>query len=457
MVSMEKIVAFCKDNGLVFQGSEIYGGLANSWDYGPVGIEMLRNVKDAWWHQFVHKGKYNVGLDAGILMNTKVWEASGHIKNFGDPLTDCKNCKTRHRADKLIEQFSDGKEHVGGWSFEKMMDYINVNKIKCPNCGKCDFTPIRQFKLMLKTHLGVIEDEASEVYLRPETAQGEFVNFKNVQRSMRLKLPFGITQIGKAFRNEITPGNFIFRTREFEQMEQQFFYNPCEKDYWYPYWKNYCYEFLQKIGVNKDNLQFRQHDKEELAHYCKLAFDIEYKYPFGWGELWGIHDRTDFDIKNHQEKSGVNMEYFDPLTNEKIMPFCVETSVGANRLFLVLLLDAYHEETLENGETRVVLKIHPAISAYKVAVLPLNKKKHTEKAQEILNLLSDDFSVTYDEAGSIGKRYRRQDEIGTPFCVTIDDETLEKGTLTIRERDSMKQITLPISDIPEYVRKAIKI
>ena len=439
-LTMEKLVAYCKQYGFIFQGSEIYGGLANTWDYGPLGKELKENIKRCWWKRFIQENRYNYGLDAAILMNPEVWVASGHVASFADPLIDCKKCKTRHRADKLIEEFTHGAETGDGWSNEKLEAYIRDNNIVCPNCGKSDFTPIRQFNLLFETHMGVTDDAKSKVYLRGETAQGIFVNFNNVCRSMRAKVPFGIGQTGKSFRNEITPGNFIFRTREFEQMELEFFCKPGTDLEWFSYWKQYCLNFLEDLGLKAENLRYRDHEKEELSFYSKATTDVEYKYPMGWGELWGIADRTDYDLSVHEKHSKTDLKYLDPETNEKYLPYVIEPSVGVDRLLLAILVDAYHEEELEN-DTREVLKINPALAPYKVNVLPLAKKYHSEKANEVYNMLAKNFMTSYDESGSIGKRYRRADACGTPFCVTIDDETINNNTVTVRDRYTMEQIT----------------
>jgi len=452
---MEKIVNVAKTNGFVYQGSEIYGGLANTWDYGPLGSLLKNNVKQAWIHRFVTLRADNVLIDSAILMNPKTWVASGHVGGFSDPLMDCKVCKTRHRADKLIEDHGDDLV-ADGWTNEEMVAYIKEYNIVCPDCGKQDFTDIRQFELMFKTHMGVVQDDTAVVYLRPETAQGIFVNFKNVQRSSRKKVPFGIGQVGKSFRNEITPGNFIFRTREFEQMELEFFCKPGEDMQWYEYWQDYCMKFLTDLGMKWDNVRMREHSETELSHYSKGTSDIEYKFPFGWGELWGIANRTDYDLKAHETASGVNMEYHDPVTNEKYVPYCIEPSVGLDRLMLALFVDAFDEEQLEDGDLREVMRFHPAIAPYKVAVMPLMKKIN-EGALELFDQLSQKFSVDYDEAGSIGKRYRRQDAIGTPFCVTYDYETIEDGTVTVRHRDDMTQERVAISDLEQYIAERIKL
>lgn len=454
-LTMEKLVNYSKQYGFIFQGSEIYGGLANSWDYGPLGRELKENIKKVWFKRFIQEEKNNYGLDSAIIMNPEVWVASGHVASFADPLVDCKKCKMRHRADKLIEDFTKGKETGDGWNNEKLENYIKDNNITCPNCGSSDFTPIRKFNLLFETHTGVVEDSTSKVYLRGETAQGIFVNFNNVQRTMRAKVPFGIGQIGKAFRNEITPGNFIFRTREFEQMELEFFCKPDTDLEWFEYWKKQCLNFLSDLGLKEENLRYRDHKKEELSHYSKATTDIEYNFPMGWGELWGIADRTNYDLSVHEEHSKEDLKYLDPETNEKYLPFVIEPSVGVDRLLLALLSDSYTEEELEN-DTREVLKIHRALAPYKVAVLPLVKKYHQEKAEEVYKELSKHFMTSYDEAGSIGKRYRRCDAIGTPFCITIDDNTLENNTVTIRDRDTMEQITLNLDEIIDYIDTRVK-
>ena len=453
-MNMEKIVNFCKQYGFIFQGSEIYGGLANTWDFGPVGVELKKNLKNAWMKKFIQEDVNNVGLDSAILMNPKTWEASGHIGTFSDPLIDCKNCKTRYRADKLVED--DGCNEAGAMSDEELIKYINDHKIVCPKCGKLDYTEIRKFNLMFKTFQGVTEDNKSTVYLRPETAQGIFVDFLNVQRSMRLKVPFGIGQVGKSFRNEITPGNFIFRVREFEQMELEFFCKPGTELDWFNYYKEQCKKFLLDIGIKEENLRFRDHAKEELSFYSNATTDIEYNFPFGWGELWGIASRTDYDLTQHEKFSGVSQTYLDPETNEKYIPYVIEPSLGVERLFLMVLCNAYAEEELENGEVREVLHIHPYLAPYKVAVLPLVKKFHKDKAMEVYKNLSKEFMTTYDESGSIGKRYRREDAIGTPFCITIDDETINNNTVTIRNRDTMEQITISLDEVSNYINDKIK-
>ena len=455
-ITQEEIVNYAKQYGFIFQGSEIYGGLANTWDYGPLGRELKENLRRAWWKKFVQENPYNYGLDSAILMNPEVWVASGHVTNFNDPLVDCKACKARFRADKLIEEHTKGKETGDGWSNEELENYLITHEIKCPKCGKQDFTSIRKFNLLFETHQGVTEDSKSKVYLRGETAQGIFVNFLNVWRSMRAKVPFGICQTGKSFRNEITPGNFIFRTREFEQMELEFFCKPGDDLDWFGYWKNFCLDFLKTLGINKDNLRYRDHAKEELSFYSVATTDIEYLFPMGWGELWGIADRTDYDLGVHMEHSGVDLRYLDPETNEKYLPYVIEPSVGLDRLLYAVLVDAYTKETLDNGEEREVLKIHPALAPTKVTILPLIKKVHGDKAMDLYGDLAKYFMCTIDTSGSIGKRYRRSDAIGTPLCITVDDETINNDTVTVRNRDTMEQITLPISDLKDYIEDVIK-
>jgi len=457
-VTMEKIVNLCKNRGFIFSGSEIYGGLANSWDYGPLGVELKNNVKRAWWKKFVQECPYNVGIDSAILMNPQVWVASGHLGGFSDPLMDCKSCKTRHRADTLIEDHI--KENnlnitITGWSNKQMQDFIKENKITCPDCGSSDFTDIRQFNLMFKTFQGVTEDSSATLYLRPETAQGIFVNFKNILRTTRKKVPFGVGQIGKSFRNEITPGNFTFRTREFEQMELEFFCKPDTDLEWFAYWKKYCHDFLLNLGMKAEKLRLRDHAKEELSFYSRATTDFEYLFPFGWGELWGIADRTDYDLSKHQEHSGESMEYFDPETNEKYVPYVIEPSLGADRVTLAFLCDAYDEEELPDGDKRTVLRFHPALAPFKAAVLPLSKKLG-EKATEVYTMLSKHFCVDYDEAGTIGKRYRRHDEIGTPFCITYDFDSLNDNMVTVRDRDTMEQVRIPISELVSYINEKIQ-
>ncbi len=455
--SMEKIVAFCKNRGFVFAGSEIYGGLANSWDYGPLGVEFKNNVKKAWWKKFVQESPYNVGLDAAIIMNRETWVASGHVVNFNDPLIDCKACKMRHRADKLVEAYVQENNlgvNVEAMNNDELSAYIMENNITCPACGKSDFTPIRKFNMMFKTFIGVTEDSQNEVYLRPETAQGIFVNFKNVQRTTRKKIPFGVCQIGKSFRNEITPGNFTFRTREFEQMELEFFCKPGTDLEWFAYWRQKCHDFLLDLGMKDENLRLRDHEQAELSHYSKATTDFEFMFPFGWGELWGVADRTDFDLKAHQTQSGEPMEYFDPETNEKYIPYVVEPSLGADRVALAFLIDAYDEEELEGGDMRTVLRLHPALSPMKAAVLPLSKKL-SEGALKLHAELAKYFPTDYDDSGSIGKRYRREDEIGTPFCITYDFDTETDGCVTIRERDSMQQVRIKIEDVRAYIEEKL--
>ena len=440
-------------SGYYFQGSEIYGGLSNTWDYGPLGSEIKQNIKKMWWKKFVQESSTNVGIDAAILMNPKVWEATGHVSTFNDPLIDCKSCKQRFRADQLIEkEFPD--VDVNGMTNEQMMAFMRENHVKCPNCGKEDFTDIRQFNMMFKTHIGVTEDSKSVVYLRPETAQGMFVNFKNVLRTTRRKLPIGICNVGRAFRNEITPGQMTFRTREFDQMEMEFFCKPGEDLKWFDYWKQYCLNFVDSLGIKKENLRYRDHEQAELAFYSKATTDIEYLFPFGWGEIWGIADRTDYDLKRHIEHSGEALDYLDPETNEKYVPYCIEPSVGLDRLVLMTLSDAYDEEAVGENDTRIVMHLSPAVAPIKAAILPLSKKLE-EKAREIEQLLNKYFNVLYDDTGSIGKRYRRQDAIGTPFCITIDFDTENDGAVTIRERDSMAQIRLPIGELKAYLEEKV--
>lgn len=453
MGNFDKIVNLCKNRGLIFPGSDIYDGLANTWDYGPVGVELKNNIKRAWWKKFVQESINSYGIDADIFMNSKVWDASGHTASFSDPKMDCKSCKTRHRADNLIEDHSKGKVNPDLMSNDEMEKYINEHHVCCPKCGKCDWTPIRNFNLMFSTSRGVTDDSQNLIYLRPETAQGEFVNFLNVQRSMRAKVPFGIAQIGKAFRNEVTPGNFTFRTIEFEQMEHQWFCKASESMDYYAEYKKKAMDFLLSLGFNSDHLRYHDHDK--LAHYAKAACDIQYLYPIGWEELNGIHHRGDWDLSRHQEFSGKSMQYLDPYTNERYIPNVIEYSIGADRLTLAVMCEAYDEEKLENGETRIVMHFHPAIAPYKVAVLPLQKNLG-EKALQVYHKLAKHFMITYDEAGSIGKRYRRQDEIGTPMCVTIDFDTLNDDTVTIRDRDTMEQIRIKIDDLIDYINKKIE-
>ncbi|MDD4291133.1 MAG: glycine--tRNA ligase [Clostridia bacterium] len=457
MATMDQIVNLCKGRGFIFAGSEIYGGLANTWDYGPLGVELINNIKRAWWKKFVQELPYNVGVDCAILMNPKTWEASGHIKKATDPLMDCRGCKSRQRADTLIEKYV-AQHNIdfspAGKSDKELEEFIVEHKIPCPVCGKHDWTPIRQFNIMFKTFQGVTEESVNTIYLRPETAQGIFVNFKNIARTTRRKLPFGVCQIGKSFRNEITPGNFIFRTREFSQMELEFFCEPDTDLEWFDYWKNYCKKWLLDLGMKEDNLRLRDHDQKELCHYSKATTDFEYNFPFGWGELWGVADRTDYDLKCHMSCSGESLEYVDPITNKKFVPYCIEPSLGADRVMLALLCDAYHEEALE-GDSRVVLKLHPALAPVKVAVLPLSKKL-SEKALEVYASLSKRFNVEYDEAGSIGKRYRRQDEIGTPLCVTVDFDTQTENTVTVRNRDTMEQVRLNVNELVPFIEQTLE-
>ena len=455
---MDTIVALAKGRGFVYAGSEIYGGLANSWDYGPLGTELKNNIKKAWLKKFVQESQYNVGLDSAILMNPETWVASGHLGGFSDPLMDCKACKTRHRADKLIEDYvaEHGlSDNPATMSDEEMMSYIKEKGIACPHCGSHDFTDIRKFNLMFKTFQGVTEDSSATLYLRPETAQGIFVNFKNIARTTRRKIPFGVAQIGKSFRNEITPGNFIFRTREFEQMELEFFCKPGTDLEWFEYWRGFCRKWLLDLGLKEENLRLRDHDKDELCFYSKATTDFEFLFPFGWGELWGVADRTDYDLTQHSEHSGQPMEYFDPETNEKYIPYVIEPSLGADRVLLAFLCDAYDEETDEKGDTRTVLRLHPALAPYKAAVLPLSKKL-AEGAAEIFRDLAFDFMVDYDDAGSIGKRYRRQDEIGTPICITYDFDSVEDGCVTVRDRDTMEQQRIPVASLKEYIAGKIR-
>ena len=452
-LTMEKLVNFCKQYGFIFQGSEIYGGLANTWDYGPLGVELKNNIKKAWIKKFIQEDVNNVGLDSAILMNPKTWEASGHLSTFSDPLIDCKECKTRHRADKLVED--SGVSDAGKMCNEELINYIKEHNIKCPECGKSNFTDIRQFNLMFKTFQGVTEEAKSTIYLRPETAQGIFTNFLNVQRSMRLKIPFGIGQVGKSFRNEITPGNFIFRVREFEQMELEFFCKPGTELEWFEYYKEYCKNFLISLGIKEENIRLRNHSKEELCFYSNATTDIEYKFPFGWGELWGIASRTDYDLTQHQKFSGVNMNYLDPETNEKYIPYVIEPSLGVERLVLTILCNAYTEEKMEDGTTREILKLHPYLAPYKVTILPLIKKYHSNKALEIYQKLQKKFMCSYDDAGNIGKRYHRSDIIGTPFVITVDDETINNNTVTLRDRDTTEQITLNVDEVEEYINKKV--
>ena len=456
--TMDKIVALCKTRGFIFPGSEIYGGLSNSWDYGPLGVEFKNNVKRAWWKKFVQESRYNVGLDAAIIMNPEAWVASGHVGGFSDPLMDCKSCKARHRADKLIEEyaFQNGlSDNPAGWDFAQMSEYIKEKGIVCPDCGGKDFADIKKFNLMFKTFVGVNEETANTVYLRPETAQGIFVNFNSVQRSMRKKLPFGVCQIGKSFRNEITPGNFVFRTREFEQMELEFFCKPGTDLEWFNYWKSFCHKWLLDLGMRDENLRLRDHDPDELCFYSKATTDFEFLFPFGWGELWGVADRTDYDLTQHQNHSGKDMTFFDQETGEHYIPYVVEPSLGADRVALAFLVDAYDEETIGEGDVRVVLHLHPALAPVKCAVLPLSKKL-SEKALELYDELAKEFPTDFDETGSIGKRYRREDEIGTPFCITYDFDTENDGCVTVRDRDTMEQVRIPLTEVKSYIAEKIK-
>ena len=463
--TMDKIVALCKGRGFVYPGSEIYGGLANSWDYGPLGVEYKNNIKRAWMKKFVQESPYNVGLDSAILMNSQVWVASGHVATFNDPLIDCRACKMRHRADKLVESFVQEKGmdvNVEAMTGEQLVDFIRENKVPCPGCGKSDFTDIRKFNLMFKTHQGVTEDSSTEVYLRPETAQGIFVNFKNIQRTTRKKIPFGVAQVGKSFRNEITPGNFIFRIREFEQMELEFFCKPGTDLEWFQYWREYCHQWLLSLGMTEEHLRLRDHENEELSFYSKATTDFEYLFPFGWGELWGVADRTDYDLSQHIKTSGQDLSYFDPETNERYVPYVIEPSLGADRVALAFLVDAYDEEVVDESknDTRVVLHLHPALAPFKCAVLPLSKKL-VGPAQELYARLVKEFMVDYDDSGSIGKRYRRQDEIGTPFCVTVDFDTVGDdtkpgdGCVTVRDRDTMEQVRMPMDQLESYIRSKL--
>lgn len=454
--TLEQIYAYSKRYGFIFQGSEIYGGLANTWDYGPLGVSLKNNIKKVWWEEFVSKNQYNVGIDSSILLNPKVWEATGHVSGFQDPLMDCKLCKARHRADKLIEKGSKGKVDADGWDYNRMHDYIIEHKINCPNCGGFDYTPIREFNLMFKTKQGVTTESTNDIYLRPETAQGIFLNFKNVQRTSRKKVPFGIGQVGKAFRNEITPGNFVFRTREFEQMELEFFCVPGTELEWFDYWKKYCLDFLTNIGINKENVEFYDHPEEKLSFYSNATTDILYRYPWGFDELWGIASRTDYDLRKHSEHSGEKLEYLDPQTNESYMPFVIEPSLGVERLLLAVLLDSLEEEQINEKDTRTVLKINKRLAPNKITVLPLVKKYHSEKAMEVYNNLLSDFEATYDDTGNIGRRYRRCDAIGTPYCVTVDQQTIEDNSVTVRERDTMEQVRINLDELSIYMFKELR-
>ncbi|MCL1935842.1 MAG: glycine--tRNA ligase [Defluviitaleaceae bacterium] len=457
MLTMEKITSLAKNRGFIYPGSEIYGGLANTWDYGPLGVEFKNNIKLAWWKKFIKENIYNVGIDSGVLLNPKIWEASGHLGGFSDPLMDCKSCKERFRADKIIEEYNENKGTpivVDGWTKEEMKTYITNNSIGCPSCNAHNFTDIREFNLMFKTFQGVTENTKNTVYLRPETAQGIFVNFKNVQRTSRKKIPFGIGQIGKAFRNEITPGNFTFRTREFEQMELEFFCHPTESKKWFEYWLDFCKNWITSLGMKEENIRIREHSKEELSHYSDETTDIEFKFPFGYGELWGIANRTDFDLKTHSSNSEDDLIYFDQITEEKYIPYCIEPSLGADRVALAFLCNSYEEEEIAEGDVRTVLRLHPFLAPIKVAVLPLSKKLQNE-ATELYGILLKHFTCEYDETGSIGKRYRRQDEIGTPFCITYDFESKEDKKVTIRHRDSMEQERINIQDVVDWISDKI--
>lgn len=455
MVTLDQIVQYAKSTGYIYQGSEIYGGLANTWDYGPLGSLLKKNVKEAWIKKFSKESPYNVLIDSSILLNSEVWKASGHVGGFSDPLTECKSCNNRFRADQLIENH-DHNVQADGWSTQQMYEYLQTHKVTCPNCGKSDFLPIRAFNMMFQTFQGVVLEQANQIYLRPETAQGIFINFKNIQRTTRRKVPFGVCQVGKAFRNEITPGNFIFRTREFEQMELEFFCKPGTELDWFAYWKSFCKKWLLDLGLPEERLVLDDHKPEALSHYSNATTDIRYQFPWGFDELWGIASRTDYDLKAHQNQSGENMSYLDPETNERYLPYVIEPSVGVERLILAFLHSALDEETLESGDTRQVLRIHPFLAPYKAAVLPLIKKEHSEKALEVYSMLSKYFDVTYDETQNIGKRYRRQDAIGTKFAITIDHDTMQDDTVTIRERDTMAQIRLSINDLRDYIEKAIQ-
>jgi len=454
--TLEVINAYAKRYGFIYQGSEIYGGLANTWDYGPLGVSLKNNIKKLWWEEFVSKNPNNVGIDSSILLNPKTWEATGHVNGFKDPLMDCKSCKARYRADNLIARSTKNEVDADGWDYQEMYNYIIENKIKCPNCGGFDYTPIREFNLMFKTQQGVTTENTNDIYLRPETAQGIFLNFKNVLRTSRKKIPFGIGQIGKSFRNEITPGNFIFRTREFEQMELEFFCEPGTEMEWFNHWKQFALDFLLKTGINSENIKFHDHPAEKLSFYSNATTDILYRYPWGFDELWGVASRTNYDLRKHSEYSGVNLDYLDPVTNKTYIPYVIEPSLGVERLLLAILIDSLEEETLENGETRTVLRICKKLAPIKISVLPLNKKYQKDKANEVYQQLLEDFEVSYDETGNIGRRYRRADAIGTPYCVTIDQQTLEDDTVTIRERDTMAQIRLSLTELNEYLRKELK-
>jgi glycyl-tRNA synthetase len=454
--TLEQLFAYSKQYGFVFQGSEIYGGLANTWDYGPLGVSLKNNIKKIWWEEFVSKNKYNVGIDSSILLNPKTWEATGHVSGFKDPLMDCKVCKARHRADNLIARATKNEVDADGWDYQEMHDYIIEHKIKCPNCGGFDYTPIREFNLMFKTQQGVTSESTNDIYLRPETAQGIFLNFKNVLRTSRKKVPFGIGQIGKSFRNEITPGNFIFRVREFEQMELEFFCKPGSEFEWFAYWKQFAADFLTKLGINSENVKFHDHPKEKLSFYSNATTDVLYRYPWGFDELWGIASRTDYDLSKHQECSGQKLDYLDPATNESYIPYVIEPSLGVERLFLAIIIDSLEEEQINEKETRTLLRIDKRLAPNKITVFPLVKKYHSEKAREVYEQLLSEFEVTYDDTGNIGRRYRRADAIGTPYCVTIDQQTIEDNTVTVRERDTMQQVRLSLTELNEYMYKELK-
>ncbi len=455
MTTLDQIVQLAKSTGFIYQGSELYGGLANTWDYGPLGSILKKNIKDAWIQKFQRQSPYNVLFDSSILLNSKVWEASGHVGGFSDPLTECRSCNNRFRADKLIEEFDPNAE-PDSMNTDQMYQYLLDHEVKCPNCGAHDFLPIRAFNMMFKTQQGVVAEQANDIYLRPETAQGIFINFKNIQRTSRKKLPFGVCQVGKSFRNEITPGNFIFRTREFEQMEMEFFCKPGTELEWFSYWKQFCMDWLLNLGVSPDNLRFDDHKPEALSHYSNATTDIQFKFPWGFDELWGIASRTNYDLNAHQNHSGENLEYLDPETNERYLPYVVEPAVGVERLVLTFLFSAYDNETLADGSKRQVLRLHPKLAPFKVAVLPLVKKLHAEKSLELFNFLSEEFDVTYDETQNIGKRYRRQDAIGTYLCVTVDHDTEETKSVTVRNRDTMEQVRIPISELKAYIKEQTK-
>ncbi len=454
--TLDQLNAYAKRYGFIYQGSEIYGGLANTWDYGPLGVALKKNIKNLWWEVFVSKNPNNVGIDSSILLNPKTWEATGHVSGFKDPLMDCKICKARHRADNLIARATKGAVDADGWDYQTMQDYITEHKINCPNCGGFDYTPIREFNMMFKTKQGVTTESTSDIYLRPETAQGIFLNFKNVQRTSRMKVPFGIGQIGKSFRNEITPGNFIFRTREFEQMELEFFCKPGTELEWFKYWKQFSLDFLTKVGLKSESIKLYDHPEEKLSFYSNATTDVLFNYPWGFDELWGIASRTDFDLRRHQEYSGHDLEYLDPQTNESYLPFVIEPALGVERLLLAIIIDSLEEEQINENETRTLLRISKELAPIKIAVLPLVKKYQGEKSKAVYQQLIEDFEVSYDDSGNIGRRYRRADAIGTPYCVTIDQQTLEDDTVTVRERDSMLQIRLSLTKLNEYLRLELK-